>query len=683
MKKKCFFKGIMAVMFVICTNNVFGQISTNDLLQDTYELYDLQRQYNGVYLDSKIINGTDYHPCSVANTGVGLISLCVADRAGYITYARDLARQTLRTMLGYTPDFDPDRNGSGFYRHFIDVDTGNQAWNSEYSSIDTALLAIGALFAKKYFNDNEISAYADELFLSVDWEAAIANPSTGAIWRELDSGGNGLSGTSTLPFNEYIIVAYLAMKSEGGSGGAGTAAWNVWQQLGNFANSNYWGYELLTDDASGNAFLSDFTIQFPYYLISWAHNSPSYVNYMGNMASADKLYYQNISGNYPGLNGYEWGLGAGNSPGTFNGITYTLYGYNADRINEHAAHVVSPHIVAGYIPIRPSAKTDLQQMLSSNKGIYNLNTGQQLLWRYSLDEPTWNSDQIQGIDYSTMLYGLAADQFGISFFSNNNDYDFPVESLNSSGSCTGSAYQVNGTVLGSEGSWDGVSTRDKAFDNRNRTYFYGPSANDQWVGLDLGSYQNISCILFRPRRYHGRRMRGGQFQISHNANFDNPRTIYTVPTNANLGFRNYYLSSGGSSEIYARYIRYLSPNNGYGNIAEMKVYARSNASNRALQDDITLEQPIAENTDTSFDFIVSPNPTSRHLQLDFYVKKQGEVEFDLLSSEGRPIRSFSKRYGSDGAASETLDVSNLSQGIYFIALRSAGMNSVKKFVVQK
>lgn len=47
------------------------------------------------------------------------------------------------------------------------MNTGERAWNSEYSSIDTALMISGALFAKQYFNDPEISSLADELFLSI------------------------------------------------------------------------------------------------------------------------------------------------------------------------------------------------------------------------------------------------------------------------------------------------------------------------------------------------------------------------------------------------------------------------------------------------------------------------------------------------------------------------------------
>ncbi|WP_194766031.1 T9SS type A sorting domain-containing protein [Tamlana sp. I1] len=677
MKKSYLFRFIFLLFIQFYFFEASAQITTDQLLENTYKLYDAQRQYNGVYLDSKIINGTDYHPCSVANTGVGLISLCVADRAGYITYAKDLAVQTLRTILGYNSGFNPDRNSKGYYRHFLDVDTGNRAWNSEYSTIDTALLAAGALFAKKYFNDAEVSAYADEIFLSVDWGAAINNPSTGAIWRELDANGNG-QGTSALPFNEYMIVAHLAMKSEGSTGGVGTTAWNVWKQLNNFAHANYWGYQLLADYNDVNAFQSDFTIQFPYYLTSWAHNSMLYKSYMTNMASADKLYYEKIAGDYPNLNSYEWGLGAGNSPAVFNGVTYTDYGYNADHINNHKARVVSPQIVAGYMPVRSSAKTDLQQMLSGTKGIYTLSSGDKLLWRYSLDEVNWNSDQIQGIDYSTMLYGLAADKFGISFFTDNNDYDYPVQSFYRASSCTVSVNSIYGTVLGSSGSWDGTSTKFKAFDSNNNTYFDAPSGNNQWVGLDLGSYQNVTCIRFRPRSGFPNRMRGGKFQISDNANFSNPRTIYTIPSDANLSFQNYYITSGSVNGVSARYVRYLSPNNGWGNIAEMRVY-RSTIANKSA----TLKEAALDSSKDLNGFRLSPNPASKAVQISFYVEKKAAVAFDIYNTQGLKIRSFSKYYNAAGDINEKLNIEDLADGIYFIHLKTNTKVIMKKFVVVK
>jgi hypothetical protein len=47
-----------------------------------------------------------------------------------------------------------------------------------------------------------------------------------------------------------------------------------------------------------------------------------------------------------------------------------------------------------------------------------------ILWRYSLTNTTWKAPEVQGIDYSTMLFGLATlPQFlGKEFFIRNNNF---------------------------------------------------------------------------------------------------------------------------------------------------------------------------------------------------------------------------------------------------------------------
>ena len=47
----------------------------DSLFRNCYTVFELERLPNGMYRDSKLLNGTDYHPISIANTGMGLISL--------------------------------------------------------------------------------------------------------------------------------------------------------------------------------------------------------------------------------------------------------------------------------------------------------------------------------------------------------------------------------------------------------------------------------------------------------------------------------------------------------------------------------------------------------------------------------------------------------------------------------
>ena len=398
-----------------------AQSNLYQLFRNSYRVIESQRLPNGMYRDSKIVvsGGTDYHPVSVANVGVGLVSLCIADRAGFEPNAEAQVTETLRTILGENPEFsefNPDRNPTGYYRHFLDPESGENAWESEYSTIDAAILVSGALFAKNYFAQNRtIGAYADRLFNSINWGLAVYRTSTGEIYLEMREDGYP-TGARTRPFNEYMIVANMARLEDRTGDKIGTAVWNTWTNLDQFATANYWGYQVLTDSRTSDGFISDFTIQFPYYYVNWATTNGTYNSYMRNAMNADRRYYSNISGLYPALQPNEWGLGAGSNDG----------GYHADAINNHPQRIVSPHIVGGFLPLDDlrirRTRGDLNAMLSQNKGNYTLPDGTPFIWRYSLDNPDWRANAVQGIDYSTMLYGLAHYYLGSDFFRTYNNF---------------------------------------------------------------------------------------------------------------------------------------------------------------------------------------------------------------------------------------------------------------------
>ena len=95
----------------------------------------------------------------------------------------------------------------------MDVNTGAQAWNSEYSTIDTYILVSGALFCMKYFKSNIITQYVMDLWNSIDFDAAIANPTSGGIYIAMNANGTGVSNALTSPYNEYMITAWLSKNS--------------------------------------------------------------------------------------------------------------------------------------------------------------------------------------------------------------------------------------------------------------------------------------------------------------------------------------------------------------------------------------------------------------------------------------------------------------------------------------
>ena len=138
--------------------------------------------------------------------------------------------------------------------------------------------------------------------------------------------------------------------------------------------------------------------------------------------------------------------------------------------------------------------------------------------------------------------------------------------------------KLTGTTIGTTGSYDGKSTdaAAAAFDGNLNTFFDAPTANGNWVGLDLGTNRTITSITFAPRQYgYESRMVGGMFQVSNNASFSTANggvvdTLYTITTTPADGYTTITIPPASSPGAF-RYVRYLAPNGSYGNIAEMQV----------------------------------------------------------------------------------------------------------------
>jgi hypothetical protein len=104
---------------------------------------------------------------SIAATGFGLTALCIAAERGWIT-KRQARERTLITLRFFA---DRAYQNHGWFYHWLDSRTGERRWQSEVSSIDTALLLGGVLTARGYFDrDAEIRRLADRIYHRVDFQ---------------------------------------------------------------------------------------------------------------------------------------------------------------------------------------------------------------------------------------------------------------------------------------------------------------------------------------------------------------------------------------------------------------------------------------------------------------------------------------------------------------------------------
>jgi hypothetical protein len=167
-------------------------------------------------------------------------------------------------------------------------------------------------------------------------------------------------------------------------------------------------------------------------------------------------------------------------------------------------------------------------------------------------------------------------------------YFYVVSASNSNGESpnssigTAASKKLTGTLIGTAGSNNNSgNTKEKAVDSNLSTFFDGPTANGVWVGYDLGadSTQAAYKVRYAPRSGYGSRMVGGIFQGSNSASFTTVTNLFTITT---APAENVYTEQNITSTAPFRYVRYLSPNNGFGDAAELEFYGIPSAAIPAI-----------------------------------------------------------------------------------------------------
>ena len=118
-------------------------------------------------MDGKALDDSHRNVASIAATGFGLTGLCIAAERGWIEKTQ--ARERTRNTLGFFANRAIQEHG--WFYHWLDSKTGERRWQSEVSSIDTALLLGGILTARQCFRDDlEIVRLATRIYERVDFQ---------------------------------------------------------------------------------------------------------------------------------------------------------------------------------------------------------------------------------------------------------------------------------------------------------------------------------------------------------------------------------------------------------------------------------------------------------------------------------------------------------------------------------
>jgi hypothetical protein len=234
---------------------------------------------------------------SIAATGFGLTALCIAEKRGYVPrlQARDRVLATLRFLWKKLP------NHRGFFYHFAHIDTGGRQWDSEVSSVDTAILLCGVLTCHRHFDNEEIVSLADAIFNRVDWP-----------WLSED--------TSLLPHGWMPEIGFLPFRWDGYSElmmmyllGMGSyshplpaEAWNAWKRL----TFDYEGLRYI------GAFAPLFVHQYSQAWFDFRGKRDRYANYFENSAIATEVHRRfciELGQQFPDYSANLWGITASDS----------------------------------------------------------------------------------------------------------------------------------------------------------------------------------------------------------------------------------------------------------------------------------------------------------------------------------------------------------------------------------
>ena len=151
---------------------------------------------------------------SISATGYMLAALPIAVEHGWVTksQAYERGRAALRCIHDTLP------NVHGFYYHFLDARTGARVWNCELSSIDSALLALGALAAGEYWPHTEVQRLAGEIAGRMDWRWMRTNggampeePAPSMGWNP----EKGFLASRWMGYNEAVLLYLLGLGTPG------------------------------------------------------------------------------------------------------------------------------------------------------------------------------------------------------------------------------------------------------------------------------------------------------------------------------------------------------------------------------------------------------------------------------------------------------------------------------------
>jgi hypothetical protein len=259
-------------------------------------------------------------PASIAAVGFALTAYPIGAERGYIT--RPQARQrTLATVRFFRDAPQGPRAGGttgykGFFYHFLDMKTGVRQRTSELSTLDTAFLLAGMLYAQSYFDgadadETEIRQAVDTIYARVEWPwFQVRAPLIAMGWHP----ESGFIDYDYQGYGEAMILYLLALGSP--EHPVTPSAWTAWTRTykknwGSFQGYEHLGFEPLFGHQFSHTWVDFRGLQDAYM----REHGLDYFENSRRAAYSQRAYAIANPGGWIGYGANMWGLTACDGPG--------------------------------------------------------------------------------------------------------------------------------------------------------------------------------------------------------------------------------------------------------------------------------------------------------------------------------------------------------------------------------
>lgn len=318
---------------------------------------------------------------SIAAIGDALAVWPIGVERGWIT--REQARERTLTTIRFLHDLKqgPEPTGcggyKGFFYHFIDMETGHRFGRTELSSVDTALLMGGMLFAARWFDQDhadeaEIRRLTQVIYERIEWPWLEVRPNRISMGWHPET---GFIPHDWNVYNEGMIVLILAMGSP--THPVSKGVWDEWCGVYDRSFTDRWGPKHLHFAPMFGHQYSHMFIDFRGIQDEWMRDRsgiPGF-DYFENSKRAVQAQQKYGADNPKGWTGYSadvWGFTACDGPGDFkqviDGQEREFFSYSARGPGEREDGTLAPTAAAGSICFEPEIVTRCIKAMKAQYG---------------------------------------------------------------------------------------------------------------------------------------------------------------------------------------------------------------------------------------------------------------------------------------------------------------------------